>query len=838
MGLREGYSCVHSLRRQLRASVTLEPVWITDDLLADTFRRFAHNSKRHGSHVPGPLEARKRARKRLNSHTSFNGGAPPPLDPSLLFPASAKLREPMVETSSSLPRSFLPLWLFPAQHATTKNESTRPAEPITHTQKPHDEEELEEIIAALRSASSVQEVQNVTASIPDRFLDGVHKSITSSMFSAWVGRESKWTVDGMAKLLTEPHLRLLPGQAASQSVRAIESLPPKKPSIFLRPDNWLKIFSAICQAVELGLVDADAWSSVFKLLPDVLHRIRNDNDGEPTDIPGSRWHSLQMLASLRKCPVLSITDLDDLIRFEVWLKVRHFGPLPAVLELLETLVLKPHAQNAEMKPLATCMASWLSSPKLHPVVVSHKNEIACFLLGLPKDDLLSILTKVTENLLVDSKIRRRNIDDNRLQREMLIYLTTDVLMGEHKRQFLTPQDILKIHESFGTRSTRVEKLTMTFWLLRATCYGWDRVTHHGQTDLDHRWVIEVTYWRHAPDPSRILQWLAMAVKASSYLPLTNRGRRAFLLELARIISRPMSYPSEAPCVQREPFTPSPGFSSIVQIQMLSNEFFWTVAKKRFKPELKLFCDNASSNLPLLLKILIEADGKDYDGFIVVSRVFYWSRTMKLALQQTRLHRAEWRSVTAWEHAFIVRSKPFPGLDIKERSCSEDGKPLPSPEVCTDVISRMVLHIATNEKLANTLAYNRVRWFWRFLRHHRVEMSPIITRCLWHAGVTRFAADGERYSPVRLRWILTQVVMWEGAEVARLLAEDGTFRKHRGDVLLLLKEIIETQNALEGKQLDEDGEMAPAIRGELQSEDGDGVGLFDDPNSEIDDTEDQ
>ncbi|KAL1639507.1 hypothetical protein SLS58_007939 [Diplodia intermedia] len=46
----------------------VQPIWITDDLLADAFHRFLNvsdaNHKRYGSNVPGPLEARRRASKR------------------------------------------------------------------------------------------------------------------------------------------------------------------------------------------------------------------------------------------------------------------------------------------------------------------------------------------------------------------------------------------------------------------------------------------------------------------------------------------------------------------------------------------------------------------------------------------------------------------------------------------------------------------------------------------------------------------------------------------------------------------------------------------------------
>jgi hypothetical protein len=818
MGLGKGCSCAHSLGRQLRGSASLEPVWITDDLLADTFRRFARNSKRYGSHIPGPLEARKRAPKRLNTHTAFNRGAPPPLDPTLLFPASAKCREPLVERDPSPSHSFLPQWLFPTKRATAEDESHEPAETKVPDPKPNDRESLKETIAALRSATSVEEVQNVNATIPDQF----NQLITSSVLSVWVGLDSKWTVDEMAKLLTEPHLRLLPGKDARNILRELMFLPPEQPSIFLKPDNWAKIFSAVCRAVELGLVEAKSWRTIVKLLPKLLSRLRNGNFAETTKIPSSQWHTLQMLTSLRNCPVLSIKDLDAPSRFEVWRQVHHLGPLPPVLDLLNTLVSKPHPQ---METPATYMAGWLSLPELNTVILSHKEEIRRFLLALPKKELLQVLSTVTENLLRDSKQRRRDGRQLLLQREILIYLTNYVLMDERGRHFLTSRNIRKIHESFGSESTPVEKLIMTFWLLRDTCYGWDRVTDHGQVDLNHRWIIESIFWRHGPDPSKILKWLAEAVRAQSHLPLPDN--RAFLLDLTRIISRPMSYPSEAPRVTRKFTIPSLSFRSTVQ--MLSDKLFWVVAKSRFRRELVLLCDKASFDLPLLLKILKEADADGYDGFHVVSRVFYRSRTMKLALQQILLHRAEWRSVSAWEHAFIVKSKPFPGLGIiRERSCFKDGKPLPSPEVYMDVISHMVLHIATNEKLANTLAFNRVRWFWRFLRSRRVRISPVITRCLWHAGVTRFAARDKGYPRERLRWILAEIVRWEGPKTARLLAMDGTFRKHRADMLLLLKEIIDNKDALTREQLSKDGEMAPSMRDALQSEDDEGFGLLDNP----------
>jgi hypothetical protein len=68
----------HAYRHALKppATPTLDHLWISDDLLAATFRRFANGQRRHGSCVPGPLEARRRLAKRRNTALAGFGGNP------------------------------------------------------------------------------------------------------------------------------------------------------------------------------------------------------------------------------------------------------------------------------------------------------------------------------------------------------------------------------------------------------------------------------------------------------------------------------------------------------------------------------------------------------------------------------------------------------------------------------------------------------------------------------------------------------------------------------------------------------------------------------------------
>lgn len=69
----------HTCRKTLRITsvVPTDYVWISDELVVKHFQRFATQHKRHGSSVPGPLEARKRLARRRNTSlasSTISGG--------------------------------------------------------------------------------------------------------------------------------------------------------------------------------------------------------------------------------------------------------------------------------------------------------------------------------------------------------------------------------------------------------------------------------------------------------------------------------------------------------------------------------------------------------------------------------------------------------------------------------------------------------------------------------------------------------------------------------------------------------------------------------------------
>lgn len=80
----------------------IDHVWISEELLASTFRRFASGQRRYESRVPGPLEARRRLAKRRNTGLASVAGSGPMDDIACLFGRNGKEHMKWTEPGRSL----------------------------------------------------------------------------------------------------------------------------------------------------------------------------------------------------------------------------------------------------------------------------------------------------------------------------------------------------------------------------------------------------------------------------------------------------------------------------------------------------------------------------------------------------------------------------------------------------------------------------------------------------------------------------------------------------------------------------------------------------------------
>ena len=109
----------------------------------------------------------------------------------------------------------------------------------------------------------------------------------------------------------------------------------------------------------------------------------------------------------------------------------------------------------------------------------------------------------------------------------------------------------------------------------------------------------------------------------------------------------------------------------------------------------------------------------------------------------------------------------------------------SPEQASNAISRLTCLLAVKLDSSPRTAFKKVFWFYQFLSRLRVEIDPMISRALWHAGVTRWEELG--LTKTRFHFVLNKVREIEGDEVADLLLTSPAFRDERKRELLEMTE---------------------------------------------------
>ena len=103
------YVCRQPVQQALNQ--TNDFIWISDNTLSETLRRFTHSRPclRRASSVPGPLEARRRSTKRRMTSQTLSIG-PPSIEPGMFHGLGAPI------TSKDL------LWKPPSKGAETVTE--------------------------------------------------------------------------------------------------------------------------------------------------------------------------------------------------------------------------------------------------------------------------------------------------------------------------------------------------------------------------------------------------------------------------------------------------------------------------------------------------------------------------------------------------------------------------------------------------------------------------------------------------------------------------------------------------------------------------------------------
>ncbi|OAL54838.1 hypothetical protein IQ07DRAFT_278206 [Pyrenochaeta sp. DS3sAY3a] len=237
-----------------RAVQSLQPtpqhIWISDDLLNLAVNQFFRNAcphqKRHGSHVPGPLEARRRAAKRrmtVSANFYPQENFPPPISLAALFgfrkaSPPAWRYEPPSLSHRDTPFDFPSTALNPSAHSSDTS-------PTISTSPP---------LSCVPPAASQSVPQSIVQSIPKDYANAVVSNIESakSRVEEAVANPQDGIVDCMACF----------EKFKLHMAQAVETLGTKQEDALIsiyrsyRPtcsENWIYSVMVVKHMTELGL---------------------------------------------------------------------------------------------------------------------------------------------------------------------------------------------------------------------------------------------------------------------------------------------------------------------------------------------------------------------------------------------------------------------------------------------------------------------------------------------------------------------------------------------------------------------------------------------------------
>lgn len=768
-----GASCL-----SLATANPVQPIWITDAVLADAFRKLTQSSRRHGSNVPGPLESRNRASKRRNTGLAYAGGAPP-IDPAILFSKRPRdtwwQKEPETETVS--PQLIFPRWLFPppdpppAPELPPALELLRDGlrEKISPIQEATSDTPRPSLRSEFLQCSSVEDIHELLAK---RNIDLRQDPVTKLFIGSLLRR---WTPTNIADFLTDPDLNPSGTNHHVRVMACLRSIPAQDHSPWRKVEDRNIIVQALCRAIDLGLLDSKDIEDIVAALPP----IEISGPSEILVLPSQSdvlVMTYSLLQSLQSSSILSVEDLSLDFRNDLRSQIAAAMPSPISLRLL-TILNEATSQDKDPVPVEMII-TWLSS-HCERKDLPTMTAIGDYLLTLSDSSLARALSNVTETLFLTTRNDRGQM--------MAFEAWAEILVSTH---LSIPAELLRestnverAGRGVSSKRTRTETVLMSYWLQHTL------QTHHPRRkgtvlytlDIDLQCQIRSTLsfgsnvlpldW--LVDTNQVLQCLPIPNKRSVLLKLTNSVKD---LLLANAPSQLASLATAKGCLQA--------------CQILADDAFYETAKRHFKHELTRFCELITSDLPQF-KVIVQSliDRRDMTKLKVVSRVMKHNRVFQLGLAQHRRERGDWREVLMADNIAIVRSKPY----HSKMGLSGDPHPdaaiqLPPSQSLLDVIDHIAVSFATNPHESAQTAYNRVRQLWRFLRSHRVPAGPVITRCLWHAGIARQGSEGT--SQAQLKWVSERVRRTEGKLIARLLMSNPAFRVHRKAVLETVQKTCE------------------------------------------------
>ena len=707
-------------------------IWISDAILEQQLSRFCRLSKRYGSNVPGPLEARRRANKRRNTYLASHDLGRAPIEPALVLGTDKRYEwwqnqaqsEPAPELSQIPPKleipSFLPDWLSPLAPVPVLIQRTP-----TQTEKISASEEQE--LTLFERAQEVKDISQLHALLQDHEQEFAHNATLRGRLFRALATTPKHNYQILQDFLFDSAL----------------NKPEDNNYMYLvdrgfdvsRPMRW-KSLELFAKNVQFGTVSDAALEYAVTGI---------DHLGPPQVGKKHQFWDL-LYTSIRQSDVLSLTDLPkSLIRD--WLtkiEAEQFTYRGAIL----AWDLRTFAERSDDEALQLLLRLWVASG---PASIL---DMTRFLTALPTQVLEYHLRAMTTYIM-------GTIDKADAISDLFIQWKK-VLRSLRKHSFSSPSRFLQaawqshcsesevskteLSQAMATR----EAVVIDWWIVRNAFDKSSRDTKEWQGMILERFTKAFDI----RDEAAVVTMVDIFLTAKR---LRLPGISQLLYELRGLTGSLLTFNSN-PDYVRNLETDGSNLIHRHQNALLDDDSYRRSMRSLADPLRKLSQDLLNN---------VSRVKSAFTYIILEDRLF--SRVVQRLLRHNRrLHLA------------LPHSWPGPTDSI------ETSKTTPFPKQALELISHLALAYSVSPAFTPRGAYHRVYHLYLYLHRYEAPITQAMVRALWYAGMTRYIETGT--SSDKGKWIIKQVEAVEGTAVAEklLLNVDGTRAAWRKDVHEMLQ----------------------------------------------------
>lgn len=494
--------------------------------------------------------------------------------------------------------------------------------------------------------------------------------------------------------------------------------------------NRTAVLSAVCRALELGLVPTDELCLILRVLPTILVE-RNQTLGDFDQKSLVKYHRA-MWKAIGRCTILGYHDLDKEL-VDVWLSelvsLRSF-------RFAEEVVVATHDASSDSQWPTSLIMAQLEDVEL---------PTSLMLSQLDADCAARCVVEVTEFLALPGTQTQNRYQLLERWRHCLSTLPNISALA-------TSQVWLDLPDAYYENNAMIERaspiqpvqqrIILRLWALRTLSRSHGPMYHHSPRPTDrpiyfllglYETATSTTDGSFLSDLMRGIHTLNLPHSSLLLLAVNTKMKKNITRNSRKTLERLETSQVSLSDVWADP-------SAYNGVRALFHGTFEQMFRRLDLTSL--------ASVEECIRLARVGDSKSIWS---VLRILRNHTPFKLCLNKA------WVSLPHPDEKALVRYHAGP----------RDSQS-PDPHAAVDFVHRLAVAISCSHNLTPSRSFHLIHLLYDYLRRHGGPVYPSLVQAMYHAGVVRYRREGRRVSPAQYEYILWIVSKFEGREVARQL----------------------------------------------------------------------